>query len=132
MGDFRAKRIVNKVTFRVKAPPAQVFPLLCPVREYDWIDGWDCTMIYTESGIAEKDCLFQTVLDGHEPVIWIVSRYEPNNFLIEFINICPNLYVEKLKISLEDYGEGDNFLIISRLPNSSNVQYCSEMIYREG
>ena len=35
------------------APPDRVFPLLCPVREYDWIDGWECRMVYAETGVAE-------------------------------------------------------------------------------
>ena len=44
----------------VKAKPEEIFPLLCPVREYDWIPEWDCTMVYSESGIAERGCVFQT------------------------------------------------------------------------
>lgn len=37
----------------VHASPEAIFPLLCPVREYDWIPGWDCRLVYTESGLAE-------------------------------------------------------------------------------
>src|SRR6266540_2991762 len=37
-----------------------VFPLLCPVREYEWFNGWKCTMVYSESGVAENNNVFYT------------------------------------------------------------------------
>jgi len=59
----------------VPAVAAEVFPLLCPVREYDWIDDWRCEIQYTESGVAEFGCAFRTELQAGES--WICSRYEP-------------------------------------------------------
>src|SRR5208283_1284485 len=38
----------------------KVFPLLCPVREYEWFNDWKCTMVYSESGVAENNCVFYT------------------------------------------------------------------------
>jgi hypothetical protein len=69
--------------------PDRVFPLLCPIREYDWIESWRCEMIYSDSGIAELDCIFRTSFpaDG-PPDTWTVSRYEPPN-LIEFMRVNP-------------------------------------------
>jgi hypothetical protein len=26
-----------------------IFPLLCPQREYDWIESWKCNIIYSKS-----------------------------------------------------------------------------------
>ena len=40
------------------AEPEKVFPLLCPVREKDWLDGWNYKMIYSKSGLIEKNCVF--------------------------------------------------------------------------
>jgi hypothetical protein len=62
----------------VAAPPEAVFPLLCPVREYDWIPEWDCRLVYTESGVAEPGCVFQTdrPADGGLDT-WVISRHEP-------------------------------------------------------
>jgi len=72
-------------TMHVSGSPEQVFPLLCPVREYDWIENWQCELIYSESGKAEADCVFRTrfTQDGPEDT-WVVSRYEPPR-AIEFI-----------------------------------------------
>jgi hypothetical protein len=69
--------------------PEQVFPLLCPTREYDWIETWQCEMIYSGSGFAEPDCIFKTSFpaDGPEDT-WVVSRYE-KPVLIEFVRVNP-------------------------------------------
>jgi len=33
----------------IHAPPQAVFPLLCPVREGEWLDGWaeECEVIHS-------------------------------------------------------------------------------------
>jgi hypothetical protein len=53
MSVFKADRIFRTNTIQVEAPPEKVFPLLCPVREYDWVEPWKCEMIYTDSGFVE-------------------------------------------------------------------------------
>ena len=82
MSGFRRSRSYR---MHVQAEPERVFPLLCPVREHEWIDTWDCEMVRSDSGIAEKDCVFKTTFaaDGPEDT-WLVSRYEPPS-AIEFI-----------------------------------------------
>jgi hypothetical protein len=69
------------------ARPDDIFSLLCPVREYDWIHPWKCEMVYSNSGKAELDCIFKTNFpeDGPEDT-WVVSRYEPPKY-IEFVRI---------------------------------------------
>jgi len=84
----------------VSGSPEQVFPLLCPVREYDWIENWQCELIYSESGKAEADCVFQTrfTQDGPEDT-WVVSHYEPPR-AIEFIR-SNTLRVIRYSITLD-------------------------------
>lgn len=75
----KSKRIVREYRTRLAAQPQQVFPLLCPVREYDWIPQWQCEMLYTQSGIAELGCVFQTDFgDNYGTETWVVSHYQPN------------------------------------------------------
>jgi hypothetical protein len=64
-----------------------------------WLDGWDYKMIYSKSGLVEKDCVFSTSYHGKLD-IWYVSQYDPNNFSIEFIRVTPNDSVVKINISL--------------------------------
>lgn len=92
------KTLTRRTSFEVTASPERVFPLLCPVREYDWIADWSCQVLHAESGRAEQDCVFRTGFDG-EPMTWVVSRYEPP-VRIEFTCFVPDLYVMRLQIAI--------------------------------
>lgn len=100
-------------TMHLSASPEDVFPLLCPVREYDWIENWQCELIYSESGKAEADCVFQTGFpqDGPEDT-WIVSRYEHPR-TIEFIRIN-GLRVIRYSIKLDKAEAGRSSWIWSQ------------------
>ncbi len=80
----------------------QVFPLLCPEREKDWLDGWQYEMIYSESGLIEQDCVFMTNSNGNQPTIWIVTQYDQSNKCIEFVRFSPEECVAKIQIDLEE------------------------------
>ncbi len=80
-------RTIRTHSMVLDAAPAIVFPLLCPVRESDWIEPWRCRMIYSQTGFAEQDCIFQTEFpkDGATET-WVVCRYEPPR-VIEFVRV---------------------------------------------
>ena len=60
------------------AAPSLVFPLLCPVREYEWIEHWRCELLHSATGAAESGCVFRTAFpDSWGPEVWVVSRFEP-------------------------------------------------------
>ena len=82
--------------------PKEVFPLLCPVREYDWISDWSCVMVYTDTGIAEPGCIFRTSSQTGDE-IWTVVRYEPNE-VISFLRVTPGFWVILLELALEPAG----------------------------
>jgi hypothetical protein len=89
---------------RIRAAPAAVFPLLCPVREYDWIPEWECRLVYTKSGIAELGCIFQTDREADDGIdTWVISRHEPNR-AIAFVRVN-KLRVMLYEIELEPLGE---------------------------
>ncbi|MCB2223996.1 MAG: SRPBCC family protein [Actinobacteria bacterium] len=96
---YRSRRATRTWAHRLAAPPSQVFPLLCPVREYDWIEGWECEMVFTDSGVAEDGCVF-TRTDDTGPAVWTVSRYEPDE-RIEFVIVTPGSHVQRLDIAVE-------------------------------
>ncbi len=54
-----------------------IWPLLCPVREYDWVDGWECELVFSESGYNELGCVFKTDFpsEGGEDT-WLTSRFD--------------------------------------------------------
>jgi hypothetical protein len=86
--------------------PEVVFPLLCPVREKDWIEGWDYKMIFSVSGLIEKGCVFSTPHHGNEQTIWYVTEHDKENFKVEFVRVTPNEEVVHISIFLTDRGNG--------------------------
>lgn len=99
MTDFQAVRITHEYTQTNFAPPETVFPLLCPVREADWVPGWQHRLIYSQSGFAEADCVFITEENNHEAT-WIVTAYDPTAFRIAFVWVNPRIATQ-IHISLE-------------------------------
>jgi hypothetical protein len=83
----------------------RVFPLLCPVREADWLDGWDFSMIYSKSGLIEKNCVFSTPHHGEQKTIWHVTQYDRDRYFIEFLRVTPNENVVRINIQLVSLDE---------------------------
>ncbi len=95
----KPNRVTRTYTQRLVAGPLAVFPLLCPVREADWIEGWDPLLVLSESGVAEPDCVFVTQAAPHDAV-WFVTRHEPDAGFVEMLKITPGLTACKLHIQL--------------------------------
>jgi carbon monoxide dehydrogenase subunit G len=64
-------------TMLVTAPPEAVFPLLCPVREREWIPGWAADVLHSRSGVAELGCVFVTRPAPGRTATYVVTTYEP-------------------------------------------------------
>lgn len=101
----KPNRVTRTYTQRLVAGPADVFPLLCPVREADWIEGWDPIIVLSESGVAEPDCVFVTRATPNDAV-WFVTRHEPDAGFVEMIKITPGVTACKLNLQLTATPEG--------------------------
>ncbi len=87
-------------------PPEKVFFQFCPTRELDWIEGWDCDLVYTSSGYVEEDCIFTTPeTNSLGPGLWIFTRYEPSRKL-ELVRIIEASVVIHFRINLIDNNDG--------------------------
>jgi len=95
MSDFEASKNEFTEEMVVNASVKEVFPLLCPVREHDWIPTWKAEMLWSESGLAEEGAVFKT---GSET--WIVTEYEPMK-RINFVRYNPDV-VTRLKIDITE------------------------------
>ena len=101
MADFQATRVNHEYTQTNDALPEKVFPLLCPVREADWVPGWKHQLIYSESGFAEDGCVFSTPNEGGPETVWMVTHYDPAAFTIAFAWFQPGMIATQLRITLE-------------------------------
>ena len=107
----KPNRVIRTYTQRLVAGPTEVFPLLCPVREADWIEGWDPSVVISESGVAEPDCVFLTEANPDD-AIWYITRHEPDNGFVEMIKITPTVTACKLSIQLRPIENGSEATII--------------------
>jgi len=102
-------RVRFRATQHVRAEPEAIFPLLCPVREYDWIPAWECELVFTASGVAEEGCVFRTDRPGDGGTdTWVVSRYQPPE-RISFVRVNP-LRAIRYDVYLEPAGDGSTRL----------------------
>jgi hypothetical protein len=102
---FKAYRVSHEYTQTNPATPEKVFPLLCPVREADWLPGWQYRLIYSDSGIAELGCVFTTPNAPNSSqaapgTTWIVTDYDPADFRISYVWINPGRIITELRIQL--------------------------------
>lgn len=104
---LRPERSTRSYTQHLVGRPEEVFPLLCPVRECEWIDGWDPRLVISSSGAAEQDCIFVTSAEAVDSV-WIVTDYAPPEH-IAFLKITPDQTVGFINITLSatDHGGTD-------------------------
>jgi hypothetical protein len=105
--------VSRSYTQHLAAPPEEVFPLLCPVREADWIEGWDPSLVLTRSGVAEADCVFLTPASPQE-AIWYITRHEPGAGFVEMLKISPQVTACRLTIQLQPEAGGTSALVTYR------------------
>ena len=110
MTAFKNSRIAHEYTQINSAPPEQVFPLLCPVREADWAPGWIYRLIYSDSGVAEVGCIFATP-DPHNHVApeitWVTTDHDPASFRVGFVWISPGRVATEIRIQLAPHSTAE-------------------------
>jgi hypothetical protein len=93
------KLIRNKFSHTIcfLTPKETVFKIFCPVVEREWVSDWDCNMVYSDSGIAEKNCIFTTKQADMPEAVWVCSIY---NFAkeVEYIRTTPGYFVTVVNI----------------------------------
>ncbi len=112
MSEFQPKRVSRERVLTINAPAVKVFPLLCPQRETEWLDGWNYKMIFSTSGLAENDAIFSTKHDGDVNTIWAVSRYDKRNKLIEFVRLTWETVITKIIYKVKDNHDGSSSVFV--------------------
>lgn len=98
-------RVERTYTQKLQGKPRDVFPLLCPVREKEWVDGWDPLAVYTQSGFAEGDCVFTTGEKNPES-IWVITRFDAAENKLEIVKVTPGMTVGRIQIALSENETG--------------------------
>jgi len=100
------KRVSHRYTQSLAGTPDEVFPLLCPVREVEWVPGWRPVEVRSASGIAELDCVFKTPAGPVGDATWMVTQYDPVAKRIQFVKLTPATTACRLDITVTPDGEG--------------------------
>jgi hypothetical protein len=95
---FQGARARFSGAYDVAAPPAVIFPLLCPVREREWIEGWSGQAVHAGTGVAEPDGVFLAGPSSDPPAIYVVSRFEQDR-VIEYV-VVRTQWVQRLALRL--------------------------------
>jgi hypothetical protein len=118
----RPVRAHRTYTQMLIAPPEQVFPLLCPVREIEWANDWNPRQVITESGFVELGCVFVTP-DKPQDSIWVVTQWDPQEFFVEFTKVTPGLTVGRIEIRLRRGNSEQTF---------ADISYCFTALSQDG
>ena len=110
---FTAKRITKTYRQTINASAEKVFPLLCPVREAEWLDGWRYDLIYSDSGMAEEGAVFSTPHDTEADTIWVITQYDPATYRIQFTRFTPGSRTCMLTICVKPQNRNHCFVAIS-------------------
>ena len=91
---FRAERVSRSATIILDGSLEKVFPLFGAIEEKKWADGWDPVILAPASGELQEGMVFTTRGHGHSESIyaWIVSKYLPENYRIEYTVSTLNRY----------------------------------------
>ena len=82
--------IRHSAGFAIGRPVEQVFPLFTPEGEKLWAPGWDYENIMRTAELSE-DYVFLTKHHDHASTdaIWLVKRYEPEAYLVQYYKVEP-------------------------------------------
>jgi hypothetical protein len=102
-------------TFRqaIDGAPSAVFPLLCPVREVEWLDGWAYRMICSASGMAEAGAVFATSAPGEADTLWVVTCHDAAVGVVEFCRVTPGSRTCLLRIAVSPRDAGQSWVDVS-------------------
>ena len=111
--EFRSKRITRAYRQTINATPDKVFPLLCPVREAEWLADWQHHMFYSESGLVEEGAVFSTPYGGEDDTIWIVTKHDSSTREVEFARFTNNSRTSLLKVAVIPKGVHHSYVEVS-------------------
>lgn len=103
MSPFASRPVTRTYTQSIDAPPARVFPLICPVREAEWLEGWGeiAELVHSDSGVAERGCVFRTRSEGEPDTVWMITAHDAELGRVEFVRVTPGLVATRLEVGIE-------------------------------
>ncbi|MCG8435425.1 MAG: hypothetical protein MJA83_15490 [Gammaproteobacteria bacterium] len=108
--DTTSRRKEVSHSFVIEGPVDQVFGLLDPVSERDWVDDWDPAPVFPEELSRDAGTVFTLERDGRTAV-WTVLRHEPTQHVAEYLIAEPEYQHRWIYVSCS--GETENTTRVS-------------------
>jgi hypothetical protein len=87
---MRSKSVSYTVEFLMNQTAGVLFPLFSPEGEKLWIPGWDYENVMGKTGLHENYVFLTKSHDhGVSEAIWIVSKYLPEEYTVQYYKIEP-------------------------------------------
>jgi len=112
---FTARQFARNGAVLCKAAIEDIFPLLCPKKEEEWIPGWECETIWSNTGYNEDGAIFKTLKPYGAELYWTTLKYDIKNRIVDFLITAPHLYMFRFTIELFIAGNGIIKLIFSQV-----------------
>jgi hypothetical protein len=100
--EFKATQFKRSGKIHCKATLEDVFPLLCPKREEEWIPGWECETLWSKSGYNEEGAIFRTLKPYGTELYWTTLQYNIGRRIVDFLITAPRLYMFRFTIEVSE------------------------------
>jgi len=82
--------VQHSQSFELSIPIEKAFPLFSPEGEKHWVTGWEYRSVAGSKNLQEDD-VFLTSTHNHRTTdaIWIVKRYDPEAYIVQYYKIEP-------------------------------------------
>lgn len=131
--NFVPSQFDRKGDISIRALLNDVFPLLCPKREEEWIPGWECETIWSISGYNEEGAIFRTTKPYGTELYWNTLQYDIHRKIVDFLITAPHRYMFRFKINVAAIRDGyltlsfsQTFTSVSKEGNELMLQYKAE------
>jgi hypothetical protein len=83
-------KIKYTASFEIKRPVTELFPLFTAEGEKLWVPGWNYENIMDSTELHENYVfLTKNHIHATTEAIWIVKKYDPNEYCVEFYKVEP-------------------------------------------
>jgi hypothetical protein len=106
VSQFEATHVERSATITLVALPEQVFPLFEPVGEKAWAAEWDPRFVYPQDGETGEGAVFRVEAESGPDTIWVISRYDRERHVIEYLTVKPDTRVGRIRIEVAGGSDG--------------------------
>jgi hypothetical protein len=106
--------VEHTTNIQIDQPAEVLFPLFSPEGEKLWVPGWEYENISASPELHE-DFIFTTKAHDHaqSDAIWLVKRYDPHAYLVEYYKIEPQQKVGVIQVQCQPLSQSKTIIQVT-------------------